>query len=200
MDTNEKTMTPEESLQFIRKSIINSKKNLKERSFYFILWGWILTLASLSHYFLLRYLINHKLYENMYIKSTVLWAVFIAAGFIILFIYKSREGKKDIFITYIDRFLTILWSSAGVLFALIVLFCYRLDIYPSPFIIAITGMATFVSGMMIRFIPLIVGGVLFAVIAAVSVFMPGLTQLLLIAVSIVLGYLVPGYLLKTSKY
>lgn len=200
METNEKTMTPEESLQFITKSILYSKRNLKERSFYYIMWGWILTFASLFNYFLIRYLHNRELYENMYIKVTVSWAIFGAAGFIILFIYKMKAGKKEIVITHFDRFFIILWLSIAVVFALFILFCYYLEVYPTPYILALTGMATFVSGMIVRFTPLIIGGLLFAATSVVSVFIPGFHQLLLVAGSIILGYLIPGYLLRATKF
>jgi hypothetical protein len=61
-------------------------------------------------------------------------------------------------------------------------------------------MTSFISGMTIRFAPLIAGGILFTVVSIVSVFVPGLTQRLLVLVSTVLGYLVPGYMLKIVKY
>lgn len=199
METNEKTMTPEESIQFIKKSIINSRKNLKENGFYYLLWGWLLTFATLTNYFLIRFLHFKKLYEQIFISSTIAWAVFVAVGFFIVFIYKGKTGKKDLMITHLDRVLTTIWLSAGVTFALIILFCYHNESYPTPYILAITGMATFISGMVIRFTPLIAGGVLFAVTSIVSIFIPGLSQLLLVAIALVLGFLIPGYLLKTSK-
>ncbi len=39
----EKSLTPEESLQIIQKSISNSRKNLREGSFYYLLWGIFVT-------------------------------------------------------------------------------------------------------------------------------------------------------------
>jgi hypothetical protein len=74
-----------------------------------------------------------------------------------------------------------------------------LDVYPTPFILPVMGLATFVSGIMIRFNALIFGGVLFVLASVVSVFVPDIYQLIVFAVSIVFGYLVPGYLLKLSK-
>ena len=39
METNEKSMTPEESIQIIRKSILNSRKNLKGKRFLLFILG-----------------------------------------------------------------------------------------------------------------------------------------------------------------
>jgi len=199
METNEKTMTPEESIQFIRKSITNSRKNLKENGFYYLFWGWLLTFASVTNYFLIRYLHAKELYKQIFIASSIAWAIFVAVGFIIIFIYKNKTGGRNLIITHLDRVLTTLWLTAGVVFVLIILFCYYDESYPTPYILAITGMATFISGIVIRFNPLIVGGILFGVISVISIFVPGLSQLLLVAISLVLGFLIPGYLLKTSK-
>jgi hypothetical protein len=199
MESNEKTMTPEESLQFIKKTILNSRRNLKENGFYYLLWGWLLTFASLTNYFLIRYLHAKEMYEQIFITSTIVWGIFVAVGFIIVFIYISKTGKKYAIITHLDRIITTLWLTAGVVFVLIILFCYRYESYPTPYILAITGMTTFISGMMIRYTPLIGGGILFAVVSVISIFVPALSQLLLVAISLVLGFLIPGYLLKTSK-
>ena len=57
MNAMEKTLTPEESLRIIQRSISNSRRNMREGSFYYLLWGWSLILASLANYFLIRYLI-----------------------------------------------------------------------------------------------------------------------------------------------
>ena len=48
----EKNLTPEESLQIIRKFVVYSRRNLREGSFYYLLWGWALILAGLANYFL----------------------------------------------------------------------------------------------------------------------------------------------------
>jgi hypothetical protein len=199
METNEKMMTPEESIQFIRKSIINSRKNLKENGFYYLFWGWFLTFASVTNYFLIRYLHSREMYDQIFITSTIVWAVFVAVGFMIMFIYRRKTGRRNLIVTHLDRIITTIWLSAGVIFALIILFCYYYQSYPTPYILAITGMATFISGMVIRFTPLIAGGVLFATISIASIFVPGMSQLLLVAIALVLGFLIPGYLLKTSK-
>lgn len=199
MESNEKTMTPEESIELIRKSILNSRRNLRENGFYYIFWGWLLTFACLTNYFLIRYLHSREMYDRIFITSTIVWAVFVAIGFIIQFIYRSKTGRKNLIITHLDRLITTLWLSAGVVFAFIILFCYFDKSYPTPYLLAVTGMVTFISGMIIRFVPLIAGGVLFAVISVVSIFIPGLSQLLLVAIALVLGFLIPGFLLKTSK-
>jgi hypothetical protein len=199
METNEKAMTPEESLQIIQKSISTSRKNMKSGSFYYLLWGWVLLFSSLLCYFVLRYLIRNEIYEYMYLKSLLCWLIPIVIGYVIQFIQKGRQRNKQLVRTYIDRYLTILWASAGVTFVLMVVICYLLDVYPTPFILSGVGLVTFVSGNMIRYTPLMIGGLISAAAAVVAVITPGLGQLLVFAVVILLGYLLPGYLLRFSN-
>jgi hypothetical protein len=199
METNEKSMTPEESLQIIRRAILHSRKNLREGSFYYLLWGWVLLFASLSCYFVLWYFLKREMYQGLYWKSLATWIIPLAIGFIILWIYKARNKKQEQVCSHIDRYLAYLWTGAGVIFGLMAGISSVLDFYPTPFILPVMGLATFVSGIMIRFNALIFGGVLFVLASVVSVFVPDIYQLIVFAVSIVFGYLVPGYLLKLSK-
>ena len=60
-------------------------------------------------------------------------------------------------------------------------------------------MATAVSGLMVRFRPLIIGGLVFLVAAIVSIYLRGTEQLLVLAIAMVFGYLIPGYILRSSK-
>ncbi|KPK86468.1 MAG: hypothetical protein AMS27_05045, partial [Bacteroides sp. SM23_62_1] len=189
MESNEKSMTPEESLQIIRKAISNSRRNLREGSFYYLLWGWVLLCASILCYFMLRYFLRREMYEDLYWKALASWLVPVMIGFIIQWIYKSRNKKQDVVRSYIDHYLTYLWVAAGIIFALMAVLSYFLGVYPTPFILPVMGLATFVSGIIVRFTPLMFGGIIFVLASIVTAFVPDMYQLIVFAVSIVFGYL-----------
>ena len=195
----DKTLTPEESLQIIQKSISNSRKNMREGSFYYLLWGWALILASLANYFLIRNLIIQERYDDIMFMSLVAWAVFLVAAMIIQFVYLSRKGKKGRVITHLDRYIKIIRIAAGLLMVLMTFLSLKVDAYPTPFILGVTAMATAVSGLMVRFRPLVVGAMVFLVAAVISSFLSGTEQLLVFAVAMVLGYLIPGYIIRSLK-
>jgi MFS family permease len=195
----EKTLTPEESLQIIQKSISNSRRNLREGSFYYLLWGWALILASLANYFLIRRLISLERYSDIMLLSLLAWGVFILAAMVIQFIYKARANKHERVVTHLDRYIMIVWIAAGVLMGLMVFLSLKLDAYPTPFILGVTAMAAAVSGLMVRYRPLVVGAFIFLSAAVVASYLRGTDQLLVFAVAMVLGYLVPGYIIRTSK-
>ena len=56
-------LTPEESFAIINKAISNFKMNYKENAKIFLLWGWILTLASFSNFIILKILHSKEAYE-----------------------------------------------------------------------------------------------------------------------------------------
>ncbi len=193
------TMTPEESLQIIQKTISNSRKNMREGSFYYLLWGWGLILASLSNYAVLRYYITKEAYASLWWKSLLTWMIYIGIAMIIQYVHTTRASRKEKVFTHLDRYITTLWLSSGAIMALMVFFAFKVDSYPVPFILGITALATFVSGMMVRYTPLIVGGVIFLISAILAMYVGGLEQLLVFAGAMILGYLIPGYMLRTIK-
>lgn len=195
----EKTMTPEESLQIIQKSISNSRKNMREASFYYILWGWALILASIANYAMLKYYIQNESYAGLWWKSCIIWLVFVTIAMVIQRVKITRSNGGDKVITHLDRYITTLWLSSGGIMVLMVFLAFKVDSYPVPFILGITALATFVSGMMVKYIPLIVGGLIFLASAILSMYIGGLEQLLVFAGAMILGYLIPGYLLRTIK-
>jgi short subunit fatty acids transporter len=75
----------------------------------------------------------------------------------------------------------------------------KVDAYPNPFILGVTAMATAASGLMVRFRPLVIGAMVFLAAAVISSYLNGTDQLLVFAVSMVLVYLVPGYIIRNSK-
>jgi hypothetical protein len=195
----EKTLTPEESLQIIQKSISNSRKNMREGSFYYLLWGWALILASLANYFLTRYLIRHERYDDIMLMSLLAWGVFLVAVVIVQFVYLSRKGKKGRVITHLDRYLKLVWITGGMLMGLMTFLSLKVGAYPTPFILGVTAMATALSGLVTRFRPLVIGALVFLCAAVISSFLNGTDQLLVFAVAMVLGYLIPGYIIRSIK-
>jgi hypothetical protein len=199
MEENSKTLSPEESLQLIEKFIANYRKNYRSDSFYFLMWGWIIALASVSHFVILRVLISLGNYDLINLLSAVNWSLFVILGYILLFAHIKRKSMKDRARSHLDRFITALWQTTGWVLFLIVLISLKLGQYPTPFVLSIVGLATYINGRIIQFNPLKWGGVLFFIFAVISAFVVNEYQLLINAVAIILGYIIPGYMLRMSK-
>lgn len=67
-----------------------------------------------------------------------------------------------------------------------------------PFFILFYGLGTFISGKLLQFTPLVIGGIFNWVLAIACVFVPFDYQLLLAAAAILTSYIIPGYLIKTE--
>jgi hypothetical protein len=65
-----------------------------------------------------------------------------------------------------------------------------------PFFILLYGLGTFISGSIIQFRPLVVGGIIAFILAIVSVFAPYDYQVLFAAGAILFSYIIPAYLLR----
>lgn len=70
---------------------------------------------------------------------------------------------------------------------------------PFTFTMLIGGVGTLVSGLNLRFRPLIIGGILFFISAVTSIFIAEEYRPLVHGIAVIIGYLIPGYLLKYSK-
>ena len=65
-----------------------------------------------------------------------------------------------------------------------------------PYILMLAGYPTFISGAIIRFRPLIIGGLCFWVLSVISHFAGPSIAPLAVPLAMLIGYLIPGYLLK----
>ena len=110
-----------------------------------------------------------------------------------------RNGKGERIKTHLDRYIMTIWIAAGVLMTLMVILSLKNEEFPTPYILGVTAMATGVCGLMVRFNPAVIGAIVFFIAAIIASFLNGTDQLLVFAVAVILGYLIPGYILRSSK-
>ncbi len=65
-----------------------------------------------------------------------------------------------------------------------------------PFILMLIGLPTFLSGIIIKFRPLVIGGIVFWVLSIAANYSGDNLSPLIMAAAVIAGYLIPGYLLK----
>jgi hypothetical protein len=199
MENHEKEFTPEESLQLISQIIAKTRRNIKIASFFFILWGWVTVIASLTCFFLIRYLVSTQQCKYINIGAWMAWLVPVFIGFIITMAHLKKMDKFEKVKSQIGSIIKVLWYSNAAAIIIGCFISYKLNFYPAPIVLIIIGLSTFVTGYIIKFKPLIYGGTIFWLAGILSVFIQSDYQLLLTAVSIIAGYLVPGYMLKYGK-
>lgn len=190
MENTEK-LNPTESLNIISKAISQTKDNIKDQSFYYIMWGWLISIASLSNYLLVTFT-NFK-------QAYLPWLILIPVGWIVSITYSIKKERTKKYETYIEIFLKYLWIVLGVSFILVVNISIWLKINPATFVLLLAGVGTLVSGLTMKFKPLSIGGISLFGFAISSLFVNNSLTLLITSIAVVVGYLIPAYLLKKSK-
>lgn len=190
METKEKVLKPEESLQIIEKMIQRTKNNLHNTSFYFLLWGWVIVIANVGQIIIERF--------TDYTKPYIVWLIIIPA-IIANTIYGIHHGKKAHVSTHLDRVNFMTWMAFLISYFLVLIFMKKLNYNIIPIIFLLAGNATFLTGIIIKFRPLIFGGIVFWLGVIFYFIVPNDFTEFISPIIIIFGYLIPGYLLKSQN-
>jgi hypothetical protein len=179
------------SFDIISESIRNAKVNLRSQSFYYILWGWLAVVSSLFDFTLI------KMGESYF--HFIPWILMMPLGWLGSYIYSRNQSDSKGFVTQVESFLKYLWLTLGLAMAVVIFVSVLNKINPAILILALAGIGTLVSGLTMKFKPLIIGGILFFIFSLVCLYIKSETIYLVYALAIILGYLVPAYKLKSLK-
>ena len=191
MQQEEKVLSPQESLRVIRETIDLAKQNVGDNGFHFLLWGWLVVLAGSLSYYLETVLLRSDHY--------MAWMVMVVIGLPAALIYVWRRGKRQKAENLVSNWYGMVWLSAGITMPLIIAFALSGGLSPTHFIMAVLGMAVFISGVLLRFRPLLAVAVVMWAGALLCLWLPVTLHSLVMVGAAVLGYLAPGYLLS-RKY
>ena len=182
-------LTAQQSLDIITSMIHQAKGNAQKNSFHFLMWGWVVVVANFGMYMLTRMDFDYPY---------VVWLITIPAWFTSFYVgYKNR--KDDHVYTHYDFIHLSLWIGFGIVIFTLVGFGYKINYQINPLILTISSIPTFVAGVIMRFRPLMIGGVLFWIFGIIGFLTPIENQPLVGAVAIFCGYLIPGYMLRRKK-
>lgn len=183
-------MTEQQGFEVIQKIIENSKTKFRDNSFHFILWGWLVSIASIFHFVLFK--VEYKFFY-------VVWPIMMFGGGVISVIVGYKNSKKLKAKTIYDSAMMYLWGAFFISVILINVIFGVLgihDAYIPVFILLLSAIATMVTGGILDFKPLIIGGLSCWVWLAACLLVPLEYIVLVSGLSTVTAYLIPGYLLK----
>jgi FtsH-binding integral membrane protein len=194
-ENSKEQFSPQQSLAVIQSMIETAKNQFSENGHLYLLWGWLVFICSVAQFILLSVF----KYEYHYMVWMLTWLAFIYQTF-----YLIKQKKKEKVRTYTDSIIGFVWLVFVVMMFLFgFLFGRELgDNYYrmiSPGFLALYGMPTFLSGILLRFRPLIIGGIGCWLLSILSLFIPYEFQLLLLSVAMIIAWIIPGYLLR-AKY
>jgi hypothetical protein len=191
MANHPESFTPEESLRVIQTMIEKTKTTVADKSFYFLLWGWLVFIGAVGQY-ILAVIVRTE-------WNPVVWCLMIV-GVIASAIYGRRQKKTRIVRTYVDDGLRNIWTAIGVVQFLIVFVYMRRGDWEHCYtiFILIYSIGCFLTGRLLRFPPLIRGAVFCWILAVLTTFVDVGTNMLLLAAAVLGSYIIPGYLLRAE--
>ena len=183
-------------MQLIESMINRSKDKFAEDGYMYLVWGWLVLGCSLLQFILLHIL--------QYAQHYIVWLATIPA-FIYQYFYISKKHKQQTVVTYTDYIIGFVWITFAIVIVLLGFLIGMLtsgDYYTHiiHILLAVYGMPVFLTGIIIRFRPLILGGIACWVLCIISTFIKIYDyQFLLIPLAMLLAWVIPGYLLR-AKY
>ena len=188
----EENFSPEQSLQLIQSMISKTKQDMSDNSIYFLVWGWI-TFIACTGQFVLKHIVK---YDQHY---QVWWLIVVGIAFSIW--YGIKEGKRQKVKTYVDESIKYLWMGMGISYFVLSIILTKVgwDSAVFPFFIMMYGLGTFVSGSILQFRPLVIGGIIAWALAIGTVYVEYDYQMLFGAAAILVSYIIPAYMLRSRN-
>jgi drug/metabolite transporter (DMT)-like permease len=176
--------------------INRAKDRFAEDGVLYLLWGWVVFTCSLAQFVLLHY-VN---YPRHYL-------VWFASWFVVIYqvIYLRKRHRRIRVRTYTDHIVGFVWITFLIVIFLVAFLIGRLSggdyyIHINPVLLALYGIPTFLTGIIIKFNPLIVGGIGCWILSVITTFIADYHyQFLMIPLAMLVAWIIPGYLLR-AKY
>jgi hypothetical protein len=189
---NDEKFSPEQSLQVIQSMIQKAKQDVVRNSFYFLLWGWLVFIAAILNFMLMKF----TDVQRPYYVWNIMWIGVIAS------ILKGiREGRSEKVRTYLGETMKYFGFTMAIIYCSLPFIFGKYDLwhYSFPFYILIYAAACFFMGSIMQFPLLKWTGLLCIPIMVVSVFVKYEWQLLLMALAVLVSYIIPGHALSAKE-
>lgn len=187
---NLKEFNHEASLKVIYEMIESAKTKIGNNYFYYLFWGYLVVITCITEYLLMTVI--------KFPHHYIVWMILMPLGTLVTLIFYLRKKKADTSRTFIGTTMAYLWSGWVICFIILLLFAnlkheYKMII---PVTLAMYGLAIYISGGVVNFRPLLLGGVVAWLASVGSFFVPYQGQLMILTGVVVIAYIVPGHLLK----
>lgn len=184
----------EEQIEVISKVINSTKENLKPLSVNFIFWGSLIVVMSLIHYSIPLF-IQYTEYSSL-----LFWTILPVLGMIFTIVYNIKIRKILGYETYLNRVIKIIWGIFNLSWLVMVVMSLLNGINnPVPEILFLLSTTLITTGIIIKFKPIVIGGILLMLFTVYINFNPNINFLIVNIIGVSLGMLVPGISLYFSK-
>ncbi|PIE86033.1 MAG: hypothetical protein CSA05_02480 [Bacteroidia bacterium] len=190
MEKEKHTFTEKDGFNIIFEMINIARGNAADSSFYFLLWGWIVVLCTLSELLLKEF--------TAFSYPHSVWLAVIP-GVIISAVHGYKSSEKKGVKTHIDKITMFIWIAFLANYLILIVYMTKLNYQIVPLILMLSASATFLSGITIKEKSLIYGGLLIWISVFFAFHVSPNIQNLISIFAISCGYLLPGYISR-NKY
>ena len=191
MESPDNILNEQQSLQIIDQMISRAKNDVRDNGFMYLFWGWLVLVAAITHY-ILQFVVEYQ-------KFWLPWAILMPLGGIVSGIIGARQNKTEKVKTYVSEFLGYLVIAFMVGLGTVLFFMPKLGLNCYPLVMLMYGIWLFVSGGVMRFKPLIAGGILNWGLAIGAFYVTFQYQLIMISAAVLFGYIIPGHMLNSES-
>ena len=188
----EQKITEQESLQLIQQMIQVAKADYRENGDGWLIWGWLLFIASVSSGVL----------SYLQIKGYIgwIWTGMLIVGMLLYIFFHVLKKKDEKVKTYVQELLDRIGTGFFIsLFAIVAAGFIINSSYGFGYYYILYAFWMYIHGSAIRFRPLIIGAFV-NWIAAIAIFLlTDIAQIMAVsAFAVLVGYLIPGYMLRAE--
>lgn len=194
---DDKNISNQESLKLIQQMIQVAKEDHRENGDGWLIWGWLLFVASVSS----MVFAHLELYEYV----SYAWLGALASGMLIggvlYLLGRSHKQKNREVRTYVQELVDRLGTAFFISLLILVAANFIGDRpgFAFGYYYVLYAFWMFIHGSAIRFKPLIMGAAVNWAAAIAMFFIQDFRyDMLVSAIAILVGYLIPGYLLRSK--
>lgn len=185
-------LSQQQSIAIIESMISKAKNQFSENGFIYLLWGWVILICSLGQFILLHFI--HA--ERHYLVWMLTWPTVVVQ---MIYLYKTRRVRQVR--TYTEDIIGYVWMTFVILMFLIGVLTGRTNNNANfglinVIFLALYGMPTFLSGIILRFRPLVIGGIGCWILAVAASFVVYEYRILILGVAVIIAWIIPGYMLR----
>lgn len=180
-----------ESLKVIDKMIAQAKyRSHPAEGFVTLFWGFLTMSAALLHWYL-------SVVKGLPYAPAA-WMLMIVGAIVTTIANRKVKREKPVK-TYIDVLIGQIWLAFMASFTVLFFALAPAHSLFLPTVILLYGSVQWVHGWLLKFTPYKVGAVTFWLASSMAFHLPQEQQLLILAAAVVVGFMVPGYLLHKKS-
>jgi hypothetical protein len=184
----EKQLNEKESLELISQMISNSQRRLqKGNGKPFLIWGYVTIIVSILVWYLFS-TTGNPLWNYLWFLIPILGFPTMMAS-----VKKQEKGMR----TYIDKIIADVWIAFGIAGFVVSISSIFFWSFPVLFVILLLmGTGTAITGLIIKFKPIIVSGFAGIFLSFLCLIVKGYEAILLFAAIFFIMMVIPGHILN----